>query len=189
MILFIDTTQNGIAKDYNAHFSMYENFPDIIRFSYLLTNNKGFIVEEGSFLINPENSISPLVKKITGISTNMLKEHACNFIKASQKIISLTEKASLIVGYNVKYDIKLLLAQLHKFDIANNIEDIHFIDLREHSNNIFSTNKQFRSLESLYFSLFEKNIPLSESVEKLKYEKKCYFKLKYYKCSKNKSIF
>lgn len=64
------------------------------------------IVDKLISLINPEQSIDFFVKKLTGITNQMVK-NAPKFHEISQKIIEITTE-TFLVGHNISYDYNIL---------------------------------------------------------------------------------
>lgn len=84
----------------------------IIEISALKIKN-GKVEEEFSSLINPKRLIPPFITKLTGISTEMVKnaeetrtvlKKFCNFIQTNP-----------IVGHNIKFDLRFINKNLDKY--------------------------------------------------------------------------
>ncbi|MDO5437888.1 MAG: 3'-5' exonuclease [bacterium] len=84
----------------------------IIEISALKIKN-GKVEEEFSSLINPKRLIPPFITKLTGISTEMVKDAEetrtvlkkfCNFIQTNP-----------IVGHNIKFDLRFINKNLDKY--------------------------------------------------------------------------
>ncbi len=67
------------------------------------------IVDEFHSLINPECSIPPFVKRLTGISDEMTAQ-APKFYEVAKDIIQITERTNF-VAHNVKFDYSFLNAE------------------------------------------------------------------------------
>lgn len=70
------------------------------------------IVDQFISLVNPENTITPYVQKLTGITEKMVKT-APKFHELARRIIEITDEAT-IVGHNVKFDFRMIRQSFHR---------------------------------------------------------------------------
>lgn len=112
------------------------------------------IVDKLISLINPEQSIDHFVKKLTGITNEMVK-NAPKFYELSKKIVEITTE-TLLVGHNIHYDYNILKKKLLNLGYCFEKKTIDTIYLSK----FFFPNEKKYSLKQLCTSL---KIPLIQN--------------------------
>jgi len=184
MYLFLETEQTGLPKDYKASYKLANNWPRIIKFSYILIDKKGNIVEEGAWLIDNKIEISA-VTKITGINNAMLKVYGQSFNKLTENIERLFSLSQYVIGFQIAFDITLIKSELYKLNMnCAFIDNISIIDLGIETSNFLKLKTSAKikyklpKLHDLYLKLFGISLPDIRSLKKLHKEKECFFELK-----------
>lgn len=113
--ILIDIETTGLSPIYN----------EIIEISALKIK-EGEVVSKFSELVKPDNQIDSFIESLTGISNEMVK----NCRKVKEVIMDFKNfigEESILVGYNVNFDINFLYDNLLKFNnkyLENNFVDI-----------------------------------------------------------------
>lgn len=118
---FFDIETSGLDADKN----------DIIKFYYVLTDNKMNIEKQEEFFINTGNTIiSKEISTITGITQKDIDEG-----KDSEFLVDLLKdlinKETLMVSYNMPFTMSFLTIFLHKNEALEILTDVDYLDLLE----------------------------------------------------------
>lgn len=115
MILVFDTETTGLTLHPDAPLSKQ---PFMIEFGAALLNGRGDVMEEHSFLVNPECSLEAVITKITGLTDADLVD-APTFQMVLPRLRTLFKKATCMVSHNLPFDKGILtygLDRLHARD-------------------------------------------------------------------------
>jgi len=85
------------------------------------------IIDQFISLVNPEDTISPFVQKLTGITQKMVKT-APKFHEIAKRVVEITE-GSILVGHNVEFDYRMLRQSFHRLGYDYEKETIDTIPL------------------------------------------------------------
>ena len=157
-ILFIDTETTGTPKNYNAYPTDILNWPRLVSFAFILSDNKGNVLEKGSFIIKPCQYIIPVeATKIHGISTSEAISNGIDIEDALLKIRQLGLSCDIIVGHNVLFDINVVDAEFFRLSPECPLSTKPYICTMKGSVDFCNLpNKKFPKLEELYKILFGK---------------------------------
>ena len=113
MYLIFDTETTGRALDFKASFHDTDNWPRMVQLAWQLHDEWGNLVENGNFLIKPEGfNIPHGAQKIHGISTELALAKGENLETVLETFQKALEKADVIAGHNLEFDIKVVGAEL-----------------------------------------------------------------------------
>ena len=113
MILFFDTETTGLPRDYNAPVWDDKNWPRLVQLSWIVANEQGFEVRKSSRIIKPEGYMIPKGSSaIHGITTERAKEEGEDLITVLKIFVSEYDRADIVVGHNVDFDINVIDAEL-----------------------------------------------------------------------------
>ena len=122
-ILVFDTETTGL--DEKAKIIQFSGFLYEVTDSYSLSE-----IGRRDLYINPKESLSKKIVEITGITDDILK-YAPNEYQVSSDIISFIEKADIIAGYNVDFDIRMVKQMCKRLKLAFDIDSFPKIDCLE----------------------------------------------------------
>lgn len=92
--------------------------PHIIQWAVALVDtDTEEIIEECEMLVRPPIRIDPIIKKLTGISNEMLIE-ADPFPDNSEKLFDLLEQSSVVIAHNLAFDKSLLSFELERMGLS-----------------------------------------------------------------------
>ena len=113
MELFFDTETNNLPlwKEEYTH----PDQPHVIQFGFILSTDKR-IYAEGNFLVTPQQDfdMSPEAERIHGISKADILLHGIGATIVADTIESLVYSADCLVAHNMKFDLLLVQAMLHR---------------------------------------------------------------------------
>ena len=129
MYLIFDTETTGLPKKWNAPITDSENWPRCVQLAWQLHDSKGNVVSNHSYLIRPENFNIPFEsEQIHGISTELAKTIGISLNEALEKFIDDLNKAGFIIGHNVKFDLNIIGAELHRIKSDFNLLEKDVLD-------------------------------------------------------------
>lgn len=105
-----DTETTGLRKPANSDLNLQ---PKIIEFAVAELNDDYDVVGEHVWLINPEQSITPEITKITGLTDEDLHDKP-TFIQVLPEIESVFLGVNRIIAHNLPFDMDLLIYELRR---------------------------------------------------------------------------
>ena len=181
--IVFDVETTGLPKNYNASPKLFNLWPHIVQFSWIICEEDK--IEEKTFIIKPNNYVIPDESiKIHNITNEEATKNGYSLKNVIQSFIKDCDKVNYLVAHNASFDINVILAACYKTK----------------SNTIFLKNKKiictmktttdlcklpgkygykYPKLEELFMYLF-KNKPtttLHNSLEDSKVTLKCYKEL------------
>ena len=92
-------------------------------------DKSGKLTSSNSFLIKPDNFDIPYEsEKVHGISTALALKDGLKLKDVIKNFLVDLEKAKYLVGHNVKFDINIIGAELHRLGIITKFSDLEVID-------------------------------------------------------------
>ena len=85
------------------------------------------IIDKFETLVNPEKDIQPFVQRLTGISSDLVKD-APKFKEISEKIFEIT-KDKIIVAHNVDFDYRIIKNEFQNINIKYRRDSLCTVDL------------------------------------------------------------
>ena len=129
MFLIFDTETTGLPKKWNAPISDFENWPRCVQLAWQLHDNKGDLISNHSYLIIPKGFDIPYeAQKIHGISTDLANEIGKDIDEVLKLFITDFKKSGFLVGHNLKFDINILGAELHRLGYKIDITQKDVLD-------------------------------------------------------------
>jgi len=181
--IVFDVETTGLPKNYNASPKLFNLWPHIVQFSWILCEENKTI--EKSFIIKPNNYFIP--KESTKIH-NITNEYAISNGTSLEIVLQLFKedccKVDYIVAHNASFDINVIMASCYR--IKN---DIDFLKDKKTICTMKSTTNlcklpgkygyKYPKLEELFIFLFKEkpNIKLHNSLEDSRVTLKCYKEL------------
>ena len=121
--LFFDTETNGLPIDYKAPSSNVNNWPRLIRLSWIITDENYNVISSNDHIIYPDGFTIPndvaIMHGITNLKAKQLGEPVDTILDS---FISDFNKSTCIVGHNVDFDKKIIgaeLVRLGRKDVMN----------------------------------------------------------------------
>jgi DNA polymerase-3 subunit alpha len=112
MFLIFDTETTGLPRRDNAPVSEVDNWPRVVQVAWQLHDETGEIMEHNNLLIVPDGFEIPYsAEKVHKISTEKARKHGVPLEEALQKFNESVEKASFLVGHNIRFDMNALGAE------------------------------------------------------------------------------
>ncbi len=124
MFLTFDTETTGLPKNFNAEISDSDNWPRLVQIAWQLNNEKGKIISHQSLIIKPEGFSIPFnSEKIHGISTEKAIKEGLNLSKALDHFEEDLKRTKYIIGHNINFDLKIILAEHFRIKFNSTIEN------------------------------------------------------------------
>ncbi|NKI25347.1 DNA polymerase III subunit alpha [Arenibacter sp. 6A1] len=129
MYLIFDTETTGLPKRWDAPYTDTDNWPRCIQIAWQLHDAMGNLVESQDYLVQPEGFNIPYdAEKIHGISTELAKEQGVPMAEVLEKFNVALSKSKFVVGQNVGFDLNIMGAEFHRFQVANSLHDLPVLD-------------------------------------------------------------
>ncbi|MBN2745723.1 MAG: DNA polymerase III subunit alpha, partial [Bacteroidales bacterium] len=115
MYLIFDTETTGTPGNYQAPLTDSENWPRMVQIAWQLHQADGTFVEAHNFIIKPDGFEIPYATvKIHGITTEKALADGYPLTDVLERFNDAVEKASIVIGHNVDFDISIVGAELHR---------------------------------------------------------------------------
>ena len=173
--IIIDTETTGLPKSrgygHTPNYTELNNYKDcrLVQIAWIICDNEGDIKSQKSFLIKPNGFVVP--ESATKIHKITNKNAVDNGIPFELMVAELSEsikywKPTKIIAHNLKFDINVLLSELHRnnyqtmIEVINLMKGICTMETGKPLCNIICNNRRgeyvkFPSLPELYKYLFE----------------------------------
>jgi DNA polymerase III subunit epsilon len=113
MYLFFDTETIGIPRNYNAPASDSRNWPRLVQLAWVLTDAQANEISAAEYIVKPEGFVIPKdATKIHGITTEQAQRIGVGLQSVLAEIVARIRKASVLVAHNMRFDEKILGAEL-----------------------------------------------------------------------------
>ncbi len=116
MTLMVDTETTGLALDNDIPCSERpENWPRMVRLSWLVVDADGAIVRDGDVIVRPEGFVIPLeVVEIHGITTERARREGIGLAEALSLFEADADQCRLLVGHNIVFDRNVIGAECRR---------------------------------------------------------------------------
>ena len=119
--LFFDTETTGVPKNYNAPISNLNNWPRLVQLAWILCDDSGNEILSSNKIIKPNGfSIPVAASAIHKITTEIAMRQGVDLKDTLNEFIEVADKAALIIGHNISFDINIVGAELLR--IASNFK-------------------------------------------------------------------
>lgn len=113
MPLFFDTETTGIPRIYDAPTADLSNWPRLVQLAWLITDDAGAERKSAEFIVRPEGFTIPTeAARVHGISTERALREGVDLAGVLAEIVPDLEAAELLVAHNIRFDEKILGAEL-----------------------------------------------------------------------------
>ena len=175
--LFFDTETTGIppkSKDYSM-------WPRIVQLSFILTDSDGKEIQSENIIIKPQERIPN--ENIHGISNERASREGIPIKSALDLFLQVLGNTRYIVGHNIKFDMDMILSELHrignyddvfknKFDYCTMRSGVSICNLKG------CFGKKWPKLTELYRKLFNKDFKPHDGLRDVQATMECFFKMK-----------
>lgn len=132
MYLIFDTETTGLPKNYKAPISDSGNWPRMVQLAWQLHDKTGALIEANSLLVQPEGfTIPPAVSAIHGITTEKALADGQSLESALELFSQAIDKAEVIAGHNVDFDVNIVLAEYYRIRQEKNLNNKVILDTKE----------------------------------------------------------
>ncbi len=161
MFLIFDTETTGLPLRDDAPLTDFENWPRAVQISWQLHDLEGKLVEVKDFVIKPDGFNIPLnSSKIHGITTEVAEHYGVPLEEAMAEFSQAVEKATFLVGHNIRFDINILGCEYLRLGQDNRLEGMPDIDTSNETTDFCQLpggkggGYKYPRLEELYRKLF-----------------------------------
>lgn len=181
--IVFDVETTGLPKRYNASPKLFDLWPHIVQFSWILkqkneTCEKSFIIKPDGYVI-PEDST-----KIHKITNDYAVQHGSPIEEVLEEFIKDCDKADFFVAHNASFDVSVVKATFYrnKMDLSPIGNKKVFCTMKSTTNICKIPGKygnKYPKLEELYFYLFKEkpNNVLHNALEDSRVTLMCYEQL------------
>ena len=180
--IVFDVETTGLPKDYKASPKLFELWPHIVQFSWIVVNKNTI---ERSYIIKPDNYIIPEESSnIHNITTIYAIQNGHILKDVLQIFKNDCNNVDFLVSHNASFDISVVLSAFYRLK-----ENVMFLINKKVICTMKSTTNicklsgkygyKYPKLEELYFFLFNEkpNVVLHNALEDSKITLKCYIEL------------
>lgn len=116
--LFLDTETTGFAKNPGASTKNFDNWPYIVEIAWILTDEKGLLVNSKRYIIKQNTTIPREASKIHKITNTVMKREGVNPRIVYSELINDINKCNYIIGHNLRYDLPIVQCDLYRNNIS-----------------------------------------------------------------------
>ncbi|MCK4750839.1 MAG: 3'-5' exonuclease, partial [Bacteroidales bacterium] len=125
MFLIFDTENTGLPLRDNVPVSEVDNWPRVVQVAWQLHDETGEIMEHHNLLIIPDGFEIPYsAEKVHKISTEKARKHGVPLEEALQRFNESVEKASCLVGHNIRFDMNALGAEFIRAGVESRFLEV-----------------------------------------------------------------
>lgn len=162
--LVFDTETTGLPRSMSAPISDSSSWPHIVQISWITVKNRSIRKRE-DHIIKPEGFRIPYESaRIHGISDVYASSHGESLRMVLLDFLTDVELSNVIIGHNLEFDQKVVLAELHRLQMEDPFNEKKLICTMKQSVNYcafpgrYVGRYRYPKLEELYKKLFDKRI-------------------------------
>lgn len=184
MHLFFDTETTGVPKNYKAPVTDLNNWPRLVQIAWILTDEIGNELKSIEYLIKPIGFSIPIeASNIHGITDGYAKQNGHDLKLVLEEIILDISKSNTVIAHNIKFDEKIIGAELLRLGLANELANKQKKCTMELSTNFCKISGPYGykwpRLDELHKLLFQKNFSNAHTaLADVEACARCYFELK-----------
>ena len=162
MILFFDCETTGLPKNWKAPVSDLNNWPRMVQLAWIVYENDGNKLKEGSYIIKPVGFTIPAdASKLHGISNEIAISNGVELKTVLNNFAFDVEHAEYIVAHNISFDEKIVGAEFLRNSMKNILSSKKRICTMESSTNFCKIagpyGYKWPSLSEHHYKLFKEN--------------------------------
>jgi DNA polymerase-3 subunit epsilon len=162
LVAFVDIETNALPINPNGALHDLNNWPHIVQIAWQLYTSAGNFVSKHCHLIRPTNfSINEGAFRIHGISNEEANSEGIQCQQALEKFNDAIKDATLIVGHNIEFDLKILKVEMVRNHIAQEFaikkSFCTMLNSVEYCNLSNFRGLKYPSLKELYQKTFNRN--------------------------------
>lgn len=156
--LFFDTETTGKLKNYDSPAFDTDNWPRLVSFAYILSDETGDIIKKDAFIVKPDGyEIHKDVENVHGISTELANREGIDINDALNIIESLIDEAGILVGHNISFDINVVDCEFYRYREKLYLDNMPYRCTMKESVSYCALPKlKYPKLQDLYTKLFGK---------------------------------
>lgn len=118
--LFFDTETTGVPRNYNAPASDTKNWPRLVQLGWILTDEKGNILNNGNEIVRPEGYVIPTdASMVHGITTEIALQYGKPLQNVIDAFLNDVKRAQCLVGHNISFDKCVVGAELYRLGLPD----------------------------------------------------------------------
>lgn len=183
MYLFFDTETTGVPKNYKAPITDLDNWPRLVQVAWLITDAEGNDLKSIEYIIKPNGfSIPEAASNVHGITTDYAIQNGHDLKSVLEEMILDILEASTLVAHNIKFDEKIIGAELLRMGFENSLSKKPMKCTMESSTNFCKLpgpyGYKWPKLNELHLMLFNENFSNAHTaIADVNACAKCYFEL------------
>ena len=123
MYLFFDTETTGLPRNWNAPVTNTANWPRMVQLAWMLYDYDGKLVESDNHIIYPEGYTIPRdAAAVHGITTERARAEGEALDTVLDVLEALLDEAAMLVAHNMKFDEKIVGAELLRAGRKNGVQ-------------------------------------------------------------------
>ncbi len=128
MYLFFDTETTGLPKSWQAPASDLDNWPRLVQLAWILSDASGQELAKHESIIKPSGFLIPKQSSdVHGITTEIAKKKGIDLETALDQFIWALNESETLVAHNIKFDEKIIGAELIRKEFNHNLLNINKI--------------------------------------------------------------
>ncbi len=186
MNLYFDVETTGLPTNPNAPSFDVENWPRLVQMAYLLEDEDAYVVDEGNFIVTPEDFIIPLsATDIHGISQGKANREGSPIKYALSNFLEAAERADMLIAHNMQFDLNVILAEANRLGVE--AEPLYtkkkvctMKRATQYYNRSMGDGEDYKwpKLQELFYLLFDDYYEMEHNAEEdVKALRECYHKL------------
>lgn len=126
----VDVETNGLpaSRDLPVTKNNLDGFPDIVELGWAVFTKEGEIVTEGDSLIRQKARIPKKAMEVHGITDKDCEEHGEELPAVLKRFADDIKGCQMLVGHNVRFDKKIIEAELLRTDLPLPFRDFEEFD-------------------------------------------------------------
>ena len=131
MYLIFDTETIGLPKDFNAHYSDFNNWDTArcVQLAWQLHDRHGILIDSGNEIVKPEGFEIPQASiKIHRITNEIARDSGKQISYVLNQFTTALSKATVLIGHNVSFDINVIGSEYTRLDDGFSFPELCIID-------------------------------------------------------------
>jgi DNA polymerase-3 subunit epsilon len=182
--LFFDTETTSTPNDWNVTISNLDNWPRLVKLSWLLYDSEGELVLKNEAIIKPNGFSIPIgASEVHGITTDYALKHGEDLRNVLLNFEEQCTKSTFLIAHNINFDSELIDSEFSRNFSSNPISKLELLSTMECSTEFCKIKGNYGykwpKLSELHLKLF--GVDLEETHEALadiKATARCFFEMR-----------